>query len=570
MKIKMKKIILLSLLLLLVACTEQCIESETQVQRGEEIFMNSCSENLAIKYSWLDNEMKKEFFDCKENNQICEGGACITALCEETDDGKDYGNKGVMNFNNEMYEDYCTGDKVTEFYCFEGFFKEVEFDCSSKGGKCKNGECYIPDCEDGDNGENYWYKSAVTIGDNKNFDECINENNLKEYYCKNNKLALKEYDCSDVDMFCSQGKCESDLSKATCFLGAGTFDDSNDERSIYHGSNDGQKYTKSECINKYFLKNEISKDYPCGERIVDDRPIINYKNAQWFTDPFDKEIIYEDFCDRSVTVENCVVLSDPSFNIFLKGSVMKGNEEFTDYCDDSETLIEYICLGDGLVEDEHDCTIYGRVCKNGKCVEEEEERPQDPESEDPPEEPLDYIELNECDFIANGGEYKLTSDLQIDMSEYKCLDVFAENIVIDCDGHTIRGNLDNKPSSYEYGININSDTNVVVKNCNIENVWNGIWADVMSDSEILDNEITDTKTGIGLNINTENNLIKGNKVTNSEYGIDLRGAGTTTIENNIIQNNENGVQCYTIATHSFSSNTITGNTQDCDYCTGCS
>jgi len=92
----------------------------------------------------------------------------------------------------------------------------------------------------------------------------------------------------------------------------------------------------------------------------------------------------------------------------------------------------------------------------------------------------------------------------------------------------------------------------------------------MSDSEILDNEITDTKTGIGLNINTENNLIKGNKVTNSEYGIDLRGAGTTTIENNIIQNNENGVQCYTIATHSFSSNTITGNTQDCDYCTGCS
>jgi len=73
---------------------------------------------------------------------------------------------------------------------------------------------------------------------------------------------------------------------------------------------------------------------------------------------------------------------------------------------------------------------------------------------------LDNITISDCNTLdEENGIYYLTSDIT-DSPTSNCMDIAANNVTLDCQGHTIDGNDD-----ADYGIKISEYHNVTIKNC---------------------------------------------------------------------------------------------------------
>jgi hypothetical protein len=77
-----------------------------------------------------------------------------------------------------------------------------------------------------------------------------------------------------------------------------------------------------------------------------------------------------------------------------------------------------------------------------------------------------YTEISYCTQITQPGEYRLVNDLQLTADYPYCLDVFSNDVIIDCRGYKIQDYTGYY--SYSDGINIRQNVaNVTVKNCDI-------------------------------------------------------------------------------------------------------
>jgi parallel beta-helix repeat protein len=93
--------------------------------------------------------------------------------------------------------------------------------------------------------------------------------------------------------------------------------------------------------------------------------------------------------------------------------------------------------------------------------------------------------------------------------------VEKDNIVVDGAGLTLRGEGDHA------GIEMSMTTNVTITNIRIKSFLHGIFS-----------------------YNSNNNIIKGNTVTESNYtGINLIGASKCIISNNTVESNTDGIRC---------------------------
>jgi parallel beta-helix repeat protein len=150
------------------------------------------------------------------------------------------------------------------------------------------------------------------------------------------------------------------------------------------------------------------------------------------------------------------------------------------------------------------------------------------------------------------------------------LNIVANNVALDCQGHTLTGNTSG------YGINITGTTaslrtNITIKNCNIYNFSegihvmygsktyatnntvkysdgngnNGVSVSYSNSSNISFNTITNNYNGVSIT-NSYNGIITQNTISyNNNYGLSLSGQNTVTrqnitVRNNTIQANTNG------------------------------
>ena len=131
----------------------------------------------------------------------------------------------------------------------------------------------------------------------------------------------------------------------------------------------------------------------------------------------------------------------------------------------------------------------------------------------------------------SGATYYLTADI-VNSEETACINITADNIVFDGQGHTIDGNftLNGASSGMKYGVYSNS-ANATIKNCVISNWQNGVYLDTGADNSTVENNtISDiygavgtagTNPGgdaVGIFVKSDNNKIVNNTMRDSTAG----------------------------------------------------
>jgi hypothetical protein len=117
------------------------------------------------------------------------------------------------------------------------------------------------------------------------------------------------------------------------------------------------------------------------------------------------------------------------------------------------------------------------------------------------------INLTSAHIQRTGDTYTLTGNIL----NYS-IEVQRDNIILDGANFTLQGSKENGIQAR--GVYITDRSNVTIKNLKIKVFQYGIWGDHTTNNSILENEITDTATAIGLvyasNIHIEHNKIAGN------------------------------------------------------------
>jgi parallel beta-helix repeat protein len=153
--------------------------------------------------------------------------------------------------------------------------------------------------------------------------------------------------------------------------------------------------------------------------------------------------------------------------------------------------------------------------------------------------------LTDCAELSESGSYYLTADI-INSSVTYCMDITANNIVLDCGGHVIDG--DDYFATYGiyiYRSSIN-ETNITVANCEISDYYYGIYLENSENNVISNITAYSNAEGIHLHDKSSNNIFTNiNASYNDIVGISLEGnASYNLFENIIANNNADGVYVY--------------------------
>ena len=162
----------------------------------------------------------------------------------------------------------------------------------------------------------------------------------------------------------------------------------------------------------------------------------------------------------------------------------------------------------------------------------------------------------ECGIISE--DTNLTGNLT---SSETCITIGENNIILDCQGHTITGEGEG------YGIEMHSKNNVIIKNCIIENFATGIYIDPSYNNTLLNNIVrfngmdgiylqnshnntminitayNNTKDGIHLHQSTNNSLKDITNYDNMRHGIHLEqsSSNNSLVDVNCLNNSEIGI-----------------------------
>ncbi len=140
----------------------------------------------------------------------------------------------------------------------------------------------------------------------------------------------------------------------------------------------------------------------------------------------------------------------------------------------------------------------------------------------------------------------------------------ADNITLDCVGYSIIGNATKPSFPYdEIGINISTQKNVTIKNCQIRDFEEGILFYRSSYVNIEHNTLAKNAQAIHLSYSDFNVLAHSKmgdsrirEASSSSYGVLLESSSNNTIINNTITNNRFGLQFYSSHFNKVSNNLI--------------
>jgi parallel beta-helix repeat protein len=112
-----------------------------------------------------------------------------------------------------------------------------------------------------------------------------------------------------------------------------------------------------------------------------------------------------------------------------------------------------------------------------------------------------------------------------------CITLSADNVVFDCSGHFISGDLPAAPFNVDYGIKVTGDNNVIT-NCNVALFWYGLWLDSANYNTITGNNLAlNAYSGLTL-ANSNNNILTANTMNFNSYGLAILNSDNTEINSN--------------------------------------
>ena len=152
--------------------------------------------------------------------------------------------------------------------------------------------------------------------------------------------------------------------------------------------------------------------------------------------------------------------------------------------------------------------------------------------------------INESIVIAN----------DLNCSSGHGLNISADNVTLDCGGHTILG----VSGSGNYGVYDNNFDNVTIKNCNITKFYGGIYLYGVNYGTVYNNTASGNgQYGLSLEMGF-NNSITSNTFSKSNTGVYVV-RGSNTFINNTANNNTNGIQLYLTNNSIIVNNTFSNN-----------
>jgi len=137
--------------------------------------------------------------------------------------------------------------------------------------------------------------------------------------------------------------------------------------------------------------------------------------------------------------------------------------------------------------------------------------------------------ITDCTSITQPGEYVLANDISSGAST--CIDIEADNVTLDCQGHTIGG------FGSGSGIYVGGHNYVTIKNCVLSNRYYGIYLSSSSNNIISNNIINSNRYGIYLDSSSNNNTISNNNVNANSWSIYLSSSSNNIISNNTANDN---------------------------------
>jgi parallel beta-helix repeat protein len=155
----------------------------------------------------------------------------------------------------------------------------------------------------------------------------------------------------------------------------------------------------------------------------------------------------------------------------------------------------------------------------------------------------DSYPLTPVGYIACGGTTQevttnitLVSDLT---TTGTCFTVTADNVTLDCDGHSIVGDK----TGLDNGVKADSVQNITIKNCDITNFYRAILIDSSDECLVINNNLSNS-TYYGVRVsNGDRNNINNNSINNcSNSGFSIFSAEGNIVSGNTISDNDLGLE----------------------------
>ena len=98
--------------------------------------------------------------------------------------------------------------------------------------------------------------------------------------------------------------------------------------------------------------------------------------------------------------------------------------------------------------------------------------------------------IDSCITITQQGDYFLEEDIVIEQGQEMCIEIYSDDVVLDCQGYSVVAeNISSSISSSNKAIDVSSNKDVSILNCNIENFHTGISIDDVEDFSIEHTQI---------------------------------------------------------------------------------
>ena len=127
---------------------------------------------------------------------------------------------------------------------------------------------------------------------------------------------------------------------------------------------------------------------------------------------------------------------------------------------------------------------------------------------------------------------RLTTDFTRTGGTGACIDVGADNVTFDCQGHILHeaGTV----GEFNFGINLNGRSHVTVTGCSLSGFSTGFRLSNAHRNLIMTNTVHDTGNALFLDNSTQNE-IRGNTITQNEYGLHATdSSNNNTLDQNVI------------------------------------
>ncbi|NOQ55510.1 MAG: hypothetical protein GQ477_01750 [Nanohaloarchaea archaeon] len=164
------------------------------------------------------------------------------------------------------------------------------------------------------------------------------------------------------------------------------------------------------------------------------------------------------------------------------------------------------------------------------------------------------IYISTCSNLnTTGATYYLTQNIS-NSTAINCMNISANNVTLDCQGHTIDGNS----TIYTRGVYIYresaTNTNTTIKNCIITDWYRGVYLINAKNNTMTNNTANDNTYGFCMDSGSDNTLTN-NTASSGHYGFYLQSSSNNTLTSNTAKTNTNGFYL-----KSSTNNTITSNT----------